>query len=949
MTMAPIDLAVFHDNGYIRKQCRVTDLWFWTADHTRVTCGDTSEDEYTFIGSPLISGYEMRGKELKDAMREAFLGFFEAREHTRIEPYPILARWRDDIHLTIASIADFQPHVTSGMVEPPANPLTISQPCIRLTDVDAVGRSGRHLTTFEMMAHHVFNRPDEGRMYYWMEECVKYCHEMFTETFGIDAKEITYVENPWCGGGNAGPAVEVIVGGLELATLVFMNLEENENGDVEIKGEKYSEMPLQIIDTGYGLERFCWAAAGTPTIYEAIYPETVSWLKKLAGFDGITKQWPELNLDEILGEMSRLNGIMNIEAGADGDQLRSIFIAKLGERGIEITSEQFTAITDPLARIYAIPDHLHALCNMLGDGLVPSNAKAGYLARMLARRTLRMRDELGIDVTLSDLAQHHIDVNLGSKAMKQTHDGIKTILDLEEEKYSEMLRKGEQVIKTMLSDVETNATEMADELLFSLNDSHGIAPEMAISLAQNSGWKLMTLRTGFTAELAERHAKMAKEAAKEVTKSALVSGLDNLPATNSLYYDDVYQSQFDASVLHCVEVKSPDLAEDVTHGVVLDRTCFYPEGGGQEADFGTLATDSVHCRVLDTRKIGEHIVHFTDSALSNGDVVRGSVDWNRRKQLMDHHTSVHIVGGAARRILGPHIYQAGANKSVESARLDITHYNRLSRQDLDEIERMANQVIVQVHKTEKTILNRKDADRKHGFDLYQGGAPKGDTIRVLRISDHDIQACGGTHHDEPGQIGSIRIVRSAAVQDGVERLHIVAGQAALAYAREQDGLLRQTGDVFGVNVNDVPRTAERFFTEWKDQRKRIEQLEAEIVRLKTSGGDDSSFTKDGVRIVIMESDGGLKNMSKMLKELTLDETKPTLAILGSKDGGGKLMVATTENSIASERYNSVEILQTIIRHISGGGGGRPTFAQGGGSNPEGLQNSFEAAKTLLEL
>ena len=949
MAMAPIDLAVFHNNGYIRKQCRVTNLWFWTADHERETCGDTSEDEYTFIGNPLISGYDMRGKELKDAMREAFLGFFEAKEHTRIDPYPILARWRDDIHLTIASIADFQPHVTSGMVEPPANPLTISQPCIRLTDVDAVGRSGRHLTTFEMMAHHVFNRPDEGRMYYWMEECVRYCHEMFTQTFGIDANEITYVENPWCGGGNAGPAVEVIVGGLELATLVFMNLEEDENGDVEIKGDKYSEMPLQIIDTGYGLERFCWAAAGTPTIYEAIYPETVAWLKELAGFDGITKQWPDLDLDKILGEMSRLNGIMNIEAGVDGQQLRSIFIAKLSERGIAITSEQFTAITDPLARIYAIPDHLHALCNMLGDGLVPSNAKAGYLARMLARRTLRMRDELGIDVSLSDLANHHIEVNLGGKIMKQTHDGIGIILTLEEEKYAEMLRKGEQVIKTMLSDVDTNISEMADELLFSLNDSHGIAPEMAISLAQKSGWEAMTLRTGFTAELAERHAKMAKDAAKEVVKSSLVSGLDNLPATISLYYDDVYQSQFDASVLHCTQVQSDDLPDEVTHGVVLDRTCFYPVGGGQEADYGTLSTESVHCRVLDTRKIGDYIVHFTDSALSNGDVVRGSLDWNRRKQLMDHHTSVHIVGGAARRILGPHIYQAGANKSEESARLDITHYNRLSRQDLDGIEKMANQVIVQVHKTEKTILNRKDADRKHGFDLYQGGAPKGDTIRILRISDHDIQACGGTHHDELGQIGSIRIVRSTAVQDGVERLHIVAGQAALDYAREQDGLLRQTGDVFGVNINDIPRTAERFFTEWKDQRKRIEQLEAEIVRLRTSGGDDSSFTKDGVRIVIMESDGGLKNMSKMLKELTLDETKPTLAILGSKDGGGKLMVATTENSIASERYNSVDILKTIIPHISGGGGGRPTFAQGGGSNPEGLQDSFAAAKSLLEL
>ena len=949
MAMAPIDLAVFHDNGYIRKQCRVTNLWFWTADHNRETCGDTSEDEYTFIGSPLISGYSMRGKALKDAMREAFLGFFEDREHARIEPYPILARWRDDIHLTIASIADFQPHVTSGLVEPPANPLTISQPCIRLTDVDAVGRSGRHLTTFEMMAHHVFNRPDEGRMYYWMEECVKYCHEMFTDTFGIDAKEITYVENPWCGGGNAGPAVEVIVGGLELATLVFMNLEEDEAGDVEIKGDRYREMPLQIIDTGYGLERFCWAAAGTPTIYEAIYPDTVSWLKQLSGFDDVANQWPELELDKILGEMSRLNGIMNIEAGVDGDELRAIFISRLAERGIDITEQQFTSITDPLARIYAIPDHLHALCNMLGDGLVPSNAKAGYLARMLARRTLRMRDELGIDVSLAELAMHHVEVNLGGKIMKQTHDGIATILKLEEAKYSEMLRKGEQVIKTMLSNVDKQASEIADELLFSLNDSHGIAPEMAISLAKQAGWENMTLRTGFTAELAERHAKMAKDAAKETSKNELISGLDNLPPTNPLYYDDVYQFKFDASVLYCSDITGDDLPEGVTHGVILDRTCFYPEGGGQEPDFGTLSTDSVHCRVLDTRKIGQHIVHLTDGALNNGDVVHGNLNWNRRKQLMDHHTSVHIVGGAARKILGPHIYQAGANKAVDSARLDITHFNRLSRQDLDAIEKMANEVLVQVPKTEKTILNRKDADRKHGFDLYQGGAPKGDTIRILRISDHDIQACGGTHHDEIGQIGSIRLVRSTAVQDGVERLHIVAGQAALDYARDQDGLLRQTGDVFGVNINDVPRTAERFFNEWKDQRKRIEQLEAEIVRLRTSGGDDSSFTKDGVRIVIMESDGGLKNMSKMLKELTLDDEKPTLAILGSKDGGGKLMVATTENSLASERYNSVEILQAIISHISGGGGGRPTFAQGGGSNPDGLENSFSAAKDLLGL
>ena len=945
--LPPIDLQVFHDNGYTRRQCRVTELWFWTCDAQRETCGDTEEDEYTFIGAPIIAGYQQRGRELKDLMREAFISFLEGIGHTRVAPYPVLARWRDDIHLTIASIADFQPHVTSGEVEPPANPLAISQPCIRLNDVDAVGRSGRHLTTFEMMAHHVFNRPDEGKMYYWMDECVQYCHDLLCGTFGIDPSEVTYVENPWSGGGNAGAAVEVIVGGLELATLVFMNLEENEDGDIEIKGVNYSEMPLQIIDTGYGLERFCWAAAGTPTIYEAIYPESVAWLKDLAGFSAERFEMSQQELDSLLGEMSRLFGIMNIEVGSDGDRMREVFLKRLAERGHPIEAELFESITEPLSRIYAIPDHMHALSNMLGDGLVPSNAKAGYLARMIARRVLRMRDDLGLEVSLADLAVHHLEMNYSAERMKQTQDGLVTILKGEEERYDEMLRKGNQVVKTAIKDISKSATELPDGILFTINDSHGISPDLVINIANDLGWKSLVLRTGFSAEMAERHAEMAKNAAKSVASKPLVEDIPDLPRTIPLYYENVSQQNFEASVLSCLPLVGDDLPEGATHGIILDRTCFYPEGGGQEGDYGTLTTDSASHPVLDTRKVGELVVHLCTGGFEVGDMIHGELDWERRRQLMDHHTSVHIVGGAARKLLGPHIYQAGANKSVESARLDITHHRRLTRKDLDAIESLANEIVQNVSRTEKLTLDRKDADRKFGFDLYQGGAPKGSDIRILRISDHDIQACGGTHHDEPGRIGQIRIVRSNAVQDGVERLHIVAGQAAMVHARGQEEILRNTSDIFQVPVDELPTTANRFFGEWKEQRKRIEALEAEIVRLRTSGGGNDTTEVEGVRVVIMEVDGDLKQMTKMLKELTLDPAKPTLAILGSKEGGGKLMVAVTENSIASERYNSVDILRGISSHINGGGGGRPTFAQGGGSKPEGLPDAMDAAKEII--
>ena len=947
MAFGDIDIPYFHEQGFMRKVCKVTDLWFWTRDEDRETSGDTTEDEYTFIGAPIIAGYPQRGKALKDAMRETFLNYFEEHSHTRISPYPVIARWRDDIHLTIASIADFQPHVTGGIAPPPANPLTISQPCIRLTDVAAVGRSGRHLTTFEMMAHHCFNRPEEGDVKYWVEECIRFCDDLFVNRLGINPNEITYVENPWSGGGNAGPAVEVIVGGLELATLVFMNLEEREDGDVEIKGIRYGEMPLQIIDTGYGLERFCWAAAGTPTIYEAIYPETVSWLQDASDFQTRLNALGNVDMDGLLSELSRLAGILNIDVGTDVESLYNRLSERLEDRGIVISVEQLKAVTEPLSAIYAIPDHMHALCNMLGDSLVPSNAKAGYLARMLARRVCRMKADLGLDMTLAELGAHHMDVNLDMTNFSQSKEGILTILELEEARYHEMLRKGEAAVNTALSKVPKEANEAPDEILFRLAEERGLQPDMVASIANRLGWDNLTIRVGFAADMAARNAQQTKAAAKAKGKQNLVEG--NWPTTGRLYYDDTSKTQFDATVLHCTEIDSSllNLSGEVqgnpTHAVILDHTLFYPEGGGQLGDFGTLGTSNV----LDTRIEGDVILHLTDGPLSG--TVEGTVSWDRRKQLMDHHTSVHIIGGSARALLGPHIWQAGSSKGERYARLDVTHYQRLTRDDLDAIEDHANAIIATNPTVEKMVLDRADADAQFGFELYQGGAPKHSQIRVIKIGDHDVQACGGTHHDQVGEIGEVRIIRSSQVQDGVERLQIVAGETAREHARRQERLLTESAETLGVSVDDLPKTVNRFFDEWKSQQKKIESLEAEIVRLRTSGGGDEAVEKDGIRYVIMEATGELKQMQNMVGELTRDSSKPTVAVVGSREGGGKIIVAITEGTIAAENHNAVEILNEIASHIGGGGGGRPTFAQGGGSNSDGLDDALAAAKGMLGL
>ena len=217
----------------------------------------------------------------------------------------------------------------------------------------------------------------------------------------------------------------------------------------------------------------------------------------------------------------------------------------------------------------------------------------------------------------------------------------------------------------------------------------------------------------------------------------------------------------------------------------MNRTLFYPEGGGQLGDSGTL-TNGKTVKVLDSRINEGVVLHLTDGPLEGE--VSGGINIDRRRQLMDHHTSVHIVGGSARAILGPHIWQAGSNKGERYARLDVTHYQRLTRLQLDEIEDHANEIISQDLPVEKMVLDRADADAQFGFELYQGGPPKHKQIRVIKIGDHDVQACGGTHHDKVGQIGDIRIIRCSAVQDGVERLQIVAGETGREYARKQEAI-----------------------------------------------------------------------------------------------------------------------------------------------------------------
>ena len=896
---------MFKEEGWVRKKCPKCGKYFWTLDPDRETCGDPPCDEYAFIGKPGIPK-----KYTLEEMREAFLGFFERNGHGRVKRYPVLPRWRDDVLLVGASIMDFQPWVISGEADPPANPLTISQPSIRFTDIDNVGITGRHFTIFEMMAHHAFNYPKKP--IYWMDETVEYAYEFFTKDLRMKGEDITFKENPWAGGGNAGPAFEVLYRGLEVATLVFMQYKlAPPNADpsqiVEIKGDKYVPMETRVVDTGYGLERLVWMSQGTPTAYDAVLGYVVEPLKRMAGVDRIDER--------ILMENSRLAGMFDIEDMGDLKVLRREVANKVG-----ISVEELEKAVRPYELIYAIADHTKALTFMLADGVIPSNVKAGYLARLLIRKSIRNMRELGINAPLSEIVAMHI------KALHKTYpefremeDVILDIVDVEEKRYQETLRRGSNLVKREVAKLKKSGKdEIPLENLILYYESHGLTPEIVKEVAEKEGIRVHIPDNFYTLV-----AKEAERTVKEEEKKSIVDFelLQDLPDTRTLYYEDPMMKEFDAKVLKILG-----------EWVVLDQTAFYPEGGGQPCDLGTL--DGI--KILDVQKVGKVILHKVERMeFREGQRVHGKIDWERRIQHMRHHTGTHVLMGALVRVLGSHVWQSGSQLHTDWARLDIAHYKRIGEEELREIERLANRVVMENREVRWEWLPRTEAEQRYGFRLYQGGVVPGKVIRVLNIKDWDVQACGGTHLPNTGLIGPIKILRTERIQDGVERIIFAAGEAAIKWMQESESIIKRTSGVFRVPPEKLPDTAQKFFDEWKNARKEVEKLKRELAKLLVYELESKVEKIKGIEFIGGIVEGDIEH----LREAALKLKKPNRVIAIISEDSGAVVVAVGDNV----EHKAGDLVRIITSVAGGGGGGKKDLAQGK------IKNILKAKEALEEV
>ena len=890
--------------GYTKKTCKTCGKDFWTIGN-RQTCGDAPCDKYEFIGDPATTKkYDLL------TIQNIFTKFFEKNGHTHIKRYPVLAkRWRDDVFLVGASIYNFQPWVTSGMVEPPANPLVVAQPSIRLNDVDNVGRTGRHMTCFTMGGHHAFNTQE--KQVYWEDETIKYCHD-FIDHIGINPEEISFIESWWEGGGNAGPCYEICVRGVELATLVFIKYRTTPNG--------LKEIPLKIVDTGYGLERFAWISQGTPTAYDASFGPVIDELKELADV--------EFN-EHILAENARVAGMMDIEDIADLKILR----LKVAER-LDISVDELKKATEPMESIYIIADHTRCLGFMLADGVIPSNIKDGYLARLILRRTIRFIKDLDLEESLADIMRIQLDfLSKTYPEIKHHKHHINSIINLEDERYYKTISKGRKLVHKMIKNLKKDKKDgIPLDTLIKLYDSHGIPPETIneISIENNFNSKIPD---NFYTLVAAEHSEKVQEEKHEIE-------LD-FPATELLFYETPNETEFNAHVIGIYE-----------NNVILDQTLFYPEGGGQPSDVGYLKIRDEKINVIHSEKTDEIVLHRVNKEdiekvhPYKGQIIKGHIDITRRKALTRNHTATHLIISSARKILGDHIWQAGAQKGVKKSRIDISHYKRIKPEELQEIERLANTLVMDNIGINTFWMDRTLAEKKYGFILYQGGIVPGMNIRTVEIDGVDVQACAGTHCNKTGDVGLIKIIKTERIQDGVERIEFFAGEAAIEAVQNTDNILKESAGIFKVKVEQLPKTCDRFFNEWKSYKNEINKLKTQIASLKIESMIDKTEKINDLLILNKIVEADLGELLKIATELIEKQAKVDLVIIGNNDG--RIVGAASQKAIDNDiKIN--DLIKEAAKILGGGGGGKPTLAQGAGPKSEKIQEAIDFALNKIKI
>ena len=863
-------------------------------------------------------------------LREKYLSFFESKGHLRLPSFSLVPNGDKSLLLINSGMAPMKKYFT-GEVTPPRTRVTTCQKCIRTPDIEQVGKTARHGTFFEMLGNFSFGDyfKKEATAWAW-EFCTKVLEmpvdklyvtiyenddeafEIWTKQNGVDPSHIVRLgkeDNFWeHGSGPCGPCSEIYFDRgekygcgspdcgpgcdcdryTEFWNNVFSQFNNDGNGN-------YTELKHKNIDTGMGLERLACIMQGVDNIFE---------------------------VDTVQNTMKKISEIAGVHYHDD-------------------------AKNDVSLRV--ITDHVRSSTFMIGDGVIPSNNGRGYVLRRLIRRACRHGRLLGVNEPFIYKVCDTVikDNEVAYPELKDKAELIKRVILSEEESFGKTIDAGLALLDEYIAN--TQGTVFSGDDAFKLNDTFGFPLDLTKDVLEEKG---MTVDEDRFNELLANQKATARAARKDAGADAWKGESVKIKAekTEFVGYTDF---ECEAEILTLINSDGEQvemLGTGEKGSVILDKTPFYATSGGQVADTGVIKLDGAELIVEDTAKNADGVyIHsgvLASGVLSPGNKVTAEIDKNRRLAIMRNHTAAHLLQAALRETLGTHVEQAGQLVNENEVRFDFTHFNAMTDEEIATVENRVNEFILSAQKVEMMEMPIEEAKKMGAMMLF--GEKYGDVVRVVKAGDFSTEFCGGTHVSNSGQLGLFKIVSEASVASGVRRITALTGTNVIAYLNKQENTVKAVASALKTSENDVTCRVEALLGESKEKDKEIQNLNAELTKLKSADMFSKPLDIDGLEVYTAKLDGASPDALRTMGDDIKAKSDNAVAVIAGVNSDKASIVAVCGKNAIAKGVKAGDLVRQVAALAGGGGGGRPDSAMAGAKDLSKLDGALSAVGEIVK-
>jgi len=854
-------------------------------------------------------------------LRTAFLEYFRERGHEVVPSSPLVPANDPTLLFTNAGMVQFK-EVFLGQEKRPYTRATSSQRCVRAggkhNDLENVGYTARHHTFFEMLGNFSFGD-------YFKREAIQYAWELLTEVLKLPADKLwvtVYQDDD--------EAADIWLKEIKVDPDRFTRIGDKSGGK-KYESDNFWSMgdtgpcgPCSEIFYDHGPD-VPGGPPGSPDEDGDRYIEI--WNLVFMQYDrdknGKLNPLPKPSVDTGMG-LERLAAVMQgVHSNYEIDLFRNLIQAAAKVTGCKDLNDNSLKV---------IADHIRSCSFLIVDGVMPSNEGRGYVLRRIIRRAIRHGHKLGAPESFF----HQLVAPLASEMgeaypeLAKNQALVERVLKQEEERFAETLDQGMQILEQAITELKGKV--IPGETIFKLYDTFGFPVDLTNDIARERKLKLDMAGFDKAMQAQRDRARSASQftadygAAVDIEGETDFTGYEQLagPATVQAIYQNGQPVE--------------QLARGEAGMLVLDRTPFYAESGGQVGDTGLLQSDDGKFNVEDTRKqAGKVFLHFgkvTEGAIKTGDQVEASVDAEKRRATAYNHSATHLLHAALRQVLGEHVTQKGSLVDADRLRFDFSHFEPLSPEQLQTIENLVNEQIRQNHPVETSVMSPDEAVAAGALALF--GEKYGDAVRVLRMGDFSMELCGGTHVNRTGDIGLFKIISEGGVAAGVRRIEAVTGQRALDWVEQNETRLDDVAELVKGSRDNLNDKVRQLVERNRSLEKELEQLKAKLA--SSQGSDLASQAQEinGLKVLAARLDGA---DPKSLRD-TVDQLKNKLgssAVVLATVSGDKVSLVAGVSKDSTDKLKAGELVNMVAQQVGGKGGGRPDMAQAGGTQPESLE------------